>query len=86
MLWPTYATPGTGIGFQKFRKRLASQPRLSSAALSRSWLSECRTMRRCQRMDLTAENSVITPTVKETAPPITIPEIGDDYVVLRRNP
>jgi hypothetical protein len=29
-------------------------------------------MSRCQRMDLTAETKVITPTVERTAPPISI--------------
>ncbi len=70
--WPTYATPGTGIRFQKFRKRLASQPRCPGAALSRWFESDCRTIRLCQRIDLKAEKSVITPTVKKTAPPIKI--------------
>jgi hypothetical protein len=70
--WPTYATPGTGIRFQKLRERLASQPRCPGAALSRWFESDCRTIRLCQRIDLKAENSVITPTVKKTAPPIRI--------------
>lgn len=39
-------------------------------------------MQRCQRMDLTAENRVMTLTVKQTAPPISIAAALADLVEL----